>query len=253
MVSYLSDIQLIEKVLSKDKNYYKILEKLNRIARMFRSIALVIPLLLCIVQGKVIRIPLRNYENLFYIGNIGLGTPVQNFTVNFDTGSSNLFVPSVKCDNCRSPNAYNSSKSSTYNSSCKTFAIKGWVDGYEATDDLILGNSVVKRQTFAEGEHFGIGFGSEYDGLFGLAFKSIAQNGILPPFYNMIDQKLIEEPVFSMWLNRNPFHKMGGELIFGGSDPRKYSGDFFYVPVSSATHWQIRMEAGQILKISYCL
>lgn len=53
-----------------------------------------------------------------YYGEIALGTPPQKFNVIFDTGSSNLWIPSSHCGwfniACRLHRRYFASKSTTY-------------------------------------------------------------------------------------------------------------------------------------------
>jgi len=57
--------------------------------------------------------------------------------------------------------------------------------------------------------------------------------------YNMVGQKLVKEPVFSFWLNRQSGEGEGGEIVFGGSDPNHFKGEHTYVPVTEKGYWQV--------------
>lgn len=65
-------------------------------------------------------IPQVNFYDEEYLGQVSLGTPPQNFSAVFDTGSSNLWVPSVECTNytvspaCEWQAKYDPSKSRTF-------------------------------------------------------------------------------------------------------------------------------------------
>lgn len=55
----------------------------------------------------------------------------------------------------------------------------------------------------------------------------------------MVKQGLVKEPVFSFWLNRKVEAETGGELVFGGVDPKHFKGKHTYVPVSRKGYWQV--------------
>jgi hypothetical protein len=58
--------------------------------------------------------------------------------------------------------------------------------------------------------------------------------------YNMLDQGLVKEPVFSFWLYRNASEEeSGGELVLGGVDPKHFKAKHIYAPVTHKGYWQM--------------
>lgn len=193
--------------------------------------------------------PLTNYMDAQYYGVIGLGTPAQEFKVVFDTGSSNLWVPSVKCNStvCYTHNMYNGAKSSTYKADGRSLEVQygsGSMNGYLSVDDLSLAGVTVKSQTFGEATSLSSdGFATaQFDGLLGMGFQTISVDNVATPFQNMLDQKIVSEPVFSFYLNRDQYKSAGGEIIFGGIDKNYIAGNITYTPVTHQAYWQFEMD-----------
>ncbi|KAG2262277.1 hypothetical protein Bca4012_013080 [Brassica carinata] len=204
-------------------------------------------------DGDADIVALKNYLDAQYYGEIAIGTPPQKFTVIFDTGSSNLWVPSGKCYfslSCYFHAKYKSSRSSTYKKSGKRAAIhygSGAISGFFSYDAVTVGDLVVKDQEFIEAtSEPGLTFlVAKFDGLLGLGFQEISVGNATPVWYNMLKQGLIKKPLFSFWLNRDPKSEEGGELVFGGVDPKHFKGEHTYVPVKQRGYWQFDM--GEVL------
>ncbi|KAL3519442.1 hypothetical protein ACH5RR_017591 [Cinchona calisaya] len=194
-------------------------------------------------------VSLKNYMDAQYFGEIRIGSPPQKFTVIFDTGSSNLWVPSSKCYfsvACFFHAKYKSSESSTYKKNGKSAEItygSGAISGFFSQDNVKVGDLVVKDQEFIEAtkEPSVTFLVAKFDGILGLGFREISVGNTVPVWYSMVQQGLVKEPVFSFWLNRKTEEEEGGEIVFGGVDPNHFKGKHTYVPVTRKGYWQFDM------------
>jgi len=200
-------------------------------------------------------IPIHDYQDAQYYGPLSIGTPPQSFEVVFDTGSSNLWVPSKKCSllniACRLHNKYDSTLSSTYTKNGSAFAIQygsGSLSGFVSSDTVTLGDVTVKDVLFAEAvKEPGIAFvAAHFDGILGFGFPTIAVNGIPPFFQQAVASGAVKEPVFAFYLAKDASAPSGGELTLGGVDPAHYTGVFTYTPVTIPGYWQFTVDSLQV-------
>mmetsp|Transcript_20439 Transcript_20439/g.44121 ORF Transcript_20439/g.44121 Transcript_20439/m.44121 type:complete len:436 (-) Transcript_20439:132-1439(-) len=203
-------------------------------------------------EGKSENVIIKDYSNAQYYGEVMIGTPPQKFTVVFDTGSSNLWVPKVNCQNCGywfihgGKNKFDNSQSTSYKADGSDFHIQygsGDVQGYFSVDTVTLADDIViTDQKFAEVSNAGgLGVGyimGQFDGILGLGFEGLSLGGAKTVFKNAIDQKVVAQPVFAFSLGDNA----DGELTLGGYDDSKFKGDITWIPLSEPKYWQIDIE-----------
>nr|BAJ97001.1 predicted protein [Hordeum vulgare subsp. vulgare] len=193
-------------------------------------------------------VPLTDYMNAQYYAEIGIGTPPQPFGVVMDTGSSNLWVPSTRCSSiaCWLHRRFDATKSSTFKENGTDFAIRygsGSLEGVISTDTVTIGDLELTETDFGEStKEPGIAFAlGKFDGIMGLGYDTIAVQQVVPPFYQMINQKLIDKPLFTFWLgDTNKDAENGGELVFGEIDKDHYEGDIVYAPVVRKGYWEVK-------------
>ncbi|XP_051891100.1 gastricsin-like [Pristis pectinata] len=149
-------------------------------------------------QGEQGYEPLLNSGNSFYYGSITVGTPPQSFTVLFDTGSSNLWVPSIYCSSapCDNHARFNPTQSSTYRSSQQTFYMSygsGSLSGFFGYDTVnVAGISIPNQEVgLSENEPGSNFYYAPFDGILGLAYPALSVGGAMPVFDSMLRDRLV--------------------------------------------------------------
>ena len=164
-----------------------------------------------------------------------------------DTGSSNLWIPSSECSSiaCFLHTKYDNSASSTYKKNGSEFEItygSGSLSGFVSNDVVRIGSLEIKGQDFAEATNEpGLAFAfGRFDGILGLAYDTISVNHIVPPFYNLMKQGLIDEPIFGFYLSDS---EEGSEMILGGISEAHYTGKMTRIPLRRKAYWEVEFDA----------
>lgn len=211
-----------------------------------------------------VKISLEHAQDLYYAATLEIGTPIQEITVVFDSGSSDLWVmssknpfclptdsspnyqnqtydgelivPSVDCSNI---STYDANLSSTYKSleigrffinyTDETFA-----DGSWGNEKMVIDGSDISTLQFAVADYAT----SPVGGVLGIGFprrESVegyddAPDSFYPNFPQVLkNEGLIETVTYSMFLN-DPSSDTGS-ILFGAIDLTKFDGPLYTFPM----------------------
>ncbi|KXJ97283.1 putative endothiapepsin precursor [Microdochium bolleyi] len=190
-------------------------------------------------QGSVVASPI-NSQDVAYDAPVSIGTPAQSFSLDFDTGSSDLWVfSSATPSNERNgQNIYTPARSS----SAKKLSGSTWKisygDGSSSSgsvyqDTVTIGGLTARAQAVEAASQVSQSFTQESltDGLVGLAFSSI--NTVSPrkqtTFFDTV-QSSLASPLFTADLK----HQAPGTYNFGFIDKSLFTGSIAYTPVDNS-------------------
>jgi hypothetical protein len=189
-----------------------------------------------------------------YWGSIGLGSPTQEFTVIFDTGSGNLIVPGANCTSmpCMDHHRFQlSSTSQVVGKKGATLDIDpeqklestikfgtGKVHGSFVRDNLCLSPSSCSKVNFMTAiEETDEPFQDcDFDGIMGLGFADLSMG----QGFNILDElkSVLPKQQVSVYLSDDS----KSVINFGGYDSRMAASAVQWVPVSHQSYWQIGID-----------
>jgi hypothetical protein len=112
--------------------------------------------------------------------------------------------------------------------------------GAKGTNQLVIPNTIFGQANVIDA----VFQNDTVDGILGLAFQSLAVDNIPPPLINAINQGLLSQPIFNVYIfQTGPVEYIpGGTITYGGFDT-KNCGTVVWQPLSSATYFQFRMSS----------
>lgn len=190
--------------------------------------------------------------NTEYYGTVEIGTPPQSFSVIYDTGSSNLWVPALDCQGCGRHNKFNPSTSSSFKSDGRSVHIRygsGPITGTVAEELVDYGKGgILSGYTFIMVDNNGLGlpylFG-KFDGILGLGLQHTSVDNLPAVTTSILKSgEFSQNNYFSVFLPSNP--NIVGEIRFGGLNPNHYQGDINWFNLTGSGYWEINLDNYQM-------
>ena len=184
-------------------------------------------------------------QDELYYGPGTVGTGNQLFTFDFDTGSSDIFVPGPQCgatEGCDVGTQYAQTGTDEHNTTSVTYG-SGMITGENYFDTLTVAGLTATNQniislTSASGFNT-----SDSNSLLGMGFSTIAESKQPTYFENLIAQNKVQNQEFAFYLGRAKSGTASqSELTLGGSDASKYTGAVTQVPVTTKGFWQVALD-----------
>ncbi|KAG9041488.1 hypothetical protein FS837_012194 [Tulasnella sp. UAMH 9824] len=219
--------------------------------------------------SNVVKARMDNIDSEWY-GTLSFGNPPQEIRLNFDTGSSDLFLFATTCTTCSLSNhtAFIPSKSKTYRNSTNSWSI-GYGDGSGASGYTSFDTTTVQDGAL-QLDHFLFALAtsvsspswatSETSGLVGLAQDRLAtmSNG-RTIFSRLVSERRLERDVLGIRLVKKEREERqavgatvdggGGAYAFGHVEEQWIVGGeagLTWVDVTSSNYWGIPMDDVQM-------
>ncbi|KAK4055701.1 hypothetical protein OIV83_000247 [Microbotryomycetes sp. JL201] len=184
--------------------------------------------------------PLRNHDEVLWAGEVEVGTPGQAFSVIFDTGSADLWIPGANARNGHQafhPNASSTVVNSTLDQFNISYADGSSVAGPVYTDRVTVANLTAEQQHFAAADTVAASISDDpQDGVLGMAYSIISNMGERPFFQTLFMQQSVKDNVFAFRLG----DRDEGELYLGGVNHDLYEGSIEYTDVTVPAYWMVQ-------------
>ncbi|CAG8578473.1 16688_t:CDS:1 [Acaulospora morrowiae] len=181
-----------------------------------------------------------------YIFPISFGRQI--FNVLLDTGSTDLWVSDISCSNCGNKRKYNPKRDGSFRTNHKSFEIrygKGSVEGYIGSADLSINGALIPQQIFGLATKMDYFQDKLFDGIMGFNFEFPTPLGGQSAFMYMVDNGMIPNPRFGVYLGRESEGTgNAGRLHIGDIDRTRFISPISFNRVDdNEPDWKISLQS----------